>query len=535
MKIEKTMAKPYAAYSSTANSSDNDIRIYHPNPNDILLKKQSHPGNQMLNEFVLDYTRRYNHPSASQAQKRAIREEILAMVYSQKPPGRFLTRPGVVDYWVVATDDQITKKLTSAFSSAKQRLISGKEPSIGVATWSNSTTQRRQHFNNHSSSNPYRPFNKNASEFSAGNARRRSNSDPAVASAHGSRRTNEILAPSERIPAGFNESTNKARATEKKSSEPVSPSPAVARRPVTRSSPKESTPRSSKNQKRKGDSTKLPTTAKKPKKLHQSEKKKPSNGSRYSKARQPVSAPVIPIEEEEEKYGGVVFSEQFSDITIQCGRGNSKSGSIPAHKAMLANNSPILRSLLEGLPSGDDARLRIAYPSRIVREMLQFIYQTNSCMSSGATYRPSFDESSKIIQQDVHLLFGISKEFQLTGFYQQIFAAYYKTLSAENIKQKFLQQYRHSTASDSESGAEEALRVCLSFLQNNARAILKDSNFVALSQSHADLWARIVDCTLGYEDDDDDQFDSPSSSSSDGNDDNSAGSDNEDKSVVDLS
>ena len=98
-----------------------------------------------------------------------------------------------------------------------------------------------------------------------------------------------------------------------------------------------------------------------------------------------------------------------------------------------------------------------------------------------------------------------------------------------------MQQYRYSTASDIESGAEEALKVCLSFIQSNARAIFKDSNFVALSQSHADLWARIVDCTLGYEDDDDDQFDSPSSSSSDGNDDNTAGSDNEDKSVVDLS
>jgi len=84
----------------------------------------------------------YHHPSSNQAKKLAIREEILSLVYSTKPHGgRFLTRPGVVDYWILATDEQIARKLTGTFASTKKKLIEMK--GFGAGDWPSDDEGRR--------------------------------------------------------------------------------------------------------------------------------------------------------------------------------------------------------------------------------------------------------------------------------------------------------------------------------------------------------------------------------------------------------
>ena len=70
-------------------------------------------------------------------------------------------------------------------------------------------------------------------------------------------------------------------------------------------------------------------------------------------------------------YDDVLFSEQFSDVTLICSDGES----VPAHKCVLAASSPYFKALFSGpWEETQSGQLKMNYPMNIIKAVLSFLY-----------------------------------------------------------------------------------------------------------------------------------------------------------------
>eukprot|EP00980_Cylindrotheca_fusiformis_P016495 scaffold4914_cov108-Cylindrotheca_fusiformis.AAC.7 len=128
-------------YGNNSNmyASSGNVRIRRPHPHDVLSGRgggiNSHPGNKTFRAWVADRKEAYNL-AITKAEKAEVAHEVMNLVRSQQPPGRFLTRDTSSSavgqsWWVEVDGNRALAKTSQALREGAPQIRAAHKEELG--------------------------------------------------------------------------------------------------------------------------------------------------------------------------------------------------------------------------------------------------------------------------------------------------------------------------------------------------------------------------------------------------------------------
>mmetsp|Transcript_13066 Transcript_13066/g.24005 ORF Transcript_13066/g.24005 Transcript_13066/m.24005 type:complete len:381 (+) Transcript_13066:164-1306(+) len=171
-------------------------------------------------------------------------------------------------------------------------------------------------------------------------------------------------------------------------------------------------------------------------------------------------------------YKGLLFSEDFSDISFQCSDGVS----VPAHKNILAASSPYFKVAFQGdwAENNSDGIWQTTHDSNLIKSVLTLIYTG------------SVEECKKLMSDrgaDPLDLLNLACEYDIKTLIHISVDNCKKRLKVSNIRGMLQSAHVHS--------CEKLKKACFEFIKKNSSKVLMHPDMMSLAAEDSVLWTEL--------------------------------------------
>ena len=171
-------------------------------------------------------------------------------------------------------------------------------------------------------------------------------------------------------------------------------------------------------------------------------------------------------------YKGILFSEDFSDVTFECSDGVS----VPAHKNILAASSPYFKTAFQGnwAENNADGIWRTSHSSSLIKSVLTLIYtgSVEECQSLLAE-----NESNPLG------LLNLACEYDIKPLVLISVDNCIKHIKFDNVRVMLQTAHVHS--------CKELKKSCFEYIKANATKALMSPDMMCLATEDPELWAEL--------------------------------------------
>ncbi len=171
-------------------------------------------------------------------------------------------------------------------------------------------------------------------------------------------------------------------------------------------------------------------------------------------------------------YKGILFSEDFSDVTFECSDGVS----VPAHKMILAASSSYFKAAFQGnwAENNSDGIWRTSHSSSLIKSVLTLIYTG------------SVEECKKLLaenESDPLGLLNLACEYDIKPLVLISVDNCIKHIEFDNIRTMLQTANVHS--------CEKLKKSCFEYIKANMAKVLMSPDMMCLATEDPELWAEL--------------------------------------------